>query len=1075
MFNAVSALAANQSPRWMVTSVSTPTNFVPGDASGEDAYRVQLTNAGGASSDGSSVTITDELPLGFSLAGSGASGVDQLVAVTSPGSAGAKFSCVLNTCTYTGVVVPDDTLIVTFPVDVSIGAPSSVSNVVRVSGGGAPDASVITPTTISSTPAGFGLSPGGSSNVLSSTQAGAHPDITTSVAFNTVTRNGSLAGDSKDITDDLPSGFAGDLVDTPSCPAAKFSLSECPINTQVGVTTVTVLIGSSRLQTLNSQPVYNLSPNPGEVAKFGFSVAGNFNIQGNVSVRPGDYGIRVSFHNTDEAIAELDNVSLTVWGVPAAAIHDPWRWKPEGTPPLGHFGAVSEVAPAPYFTNPTSCGEPLEASFTTTSWEGQETRTVMPFGSIVGCDRLGLPASFTAVPTTQRAYAPTGLDVDLDVHQTYDNAEGLATSTLKKAVVTLPEGMTINPSAGAGLAACTQAQYEEEALEIVSGSGCPNESKLGNVAIETPALKEKATGAVYIAQPYANPFPSPGHPSGSLLALYVVARFADRGVLVKVAGKVTPDEKTGRLTATFEGAPSLGGTPSLGGLPPVPFSRFTFKFLQGPTSPLVSPPVCGTYSAVASLTPWSEPALVLTPEPVPFDITQGFDGGPCPSGGRSPFAPTVTAGTLNNNGGSYSPLNLRIIRNDGEQEITRFSSQLPPGLTANLTGVPFCPDTAIELAKQKTGSQEEAEPSCPPASEIGHTLVGAGVGSVLVWAPGKVYLAGPYNGAPLSIIAVTSAKVGPFDLGTVVVRQALAIDPETAIVRVDAKASDPIPHIIRGIVVHVRDIRVYVDRPNFTLNPTSCARMTFSATIDGSGANFESAADDVHVTISNPFQAADCQNLQFKPAFKVKTTSKTSRKKGASLTATLTYPKASLGTQANIRSVKVSLPKQLPSRLTTLQKACADSVFDANLVNCPTASVVGHATAITPIIPVPLSGSAYFVSHGGARFPELIIVLQGYGITIDLHGETFISKAGITSSTFRNVPDQPVTSFTLTLPQGPNSALAANGDLCKTRLLMPTSFIAQNRKTIRQTTTITTTGCPKHKKNVTGRHGKKRK
>jgi hypothetical protein len=406
---------------------------------------------------------------------------------------------------------------------------------------------------------------------------------------------------------------------------------------------------------------------------------------------------------------------------------------------------------------------------------------------------------------------------------------------------------------------------------------------------------------------------------------------------------------------------------------------------------------------------------------------------------------------------------IRVIRGDGEQEITRFSSVLPSGLTANLTGVPFCPEADIQLAREKTGAQEEANPSCPVASQVGHTLVGAGVGSVLSYAPGKIYLAGPYNGAPFSIAAITSAKVGPFDLGTVVVRQALKIDPNTAIVTVDASASDPIPHIIKGIVVHVRDIRVYIDRPSFTLNPTNGGRMTFSATVDGSGGDLSNPAEQVPVTVEDPFQAAECQALKFKPAFRVSTSGKTSRANGASLTVRLSYPKAAQGTQANIRSVKVDLPKQLPSRLTTLQKACPDRTFSANPAACPTASRVGQATAVTPILAIPMAGPAYFVSNGGAKFPELVIVLQGYGVTIDLHSETFISNAGITSSTFRTVPDQPVSTFQLTLPQGRYSALAANRNLCNAKLAMPTAFTAQNGLVIHQSTPITVTSCPKHK------------
>jgi hypothetical protein len=1084
---ALPARAVEQAPQWTVTSISRPTNFAPGDGAGaEDAYFVVVTNTGGASSDGSLVTIAEELPQGLSPAG-GASGEDEQREMEK--ASGAKLTCGMTACTYSGVVVPEDRLVVRFPVDVSLtppappfSAPAScipqdavtcLTNVVHVSGGGAVDASVATPTTISHAQAGFGISPGGASTALSSTQAGAHPDITTSIAFNTV-KGDLLAGYQKDLITNEPPGFALDLADTDACSAAAFTLNQCPIGSQVGM--VSFVFGSSQTSLFPS-PVYNLSPNPGDVAKLGFKVV-QFGIQGEVAVRPDGGGV-VTFHNTDIA-AELDYVSLTLWGVPVDPIHNTWRAKPVegGTGGQIEFGASSDAPPAPYFTNPTACeGAALEATFQATSWEHPDPSESPPpvgmqFGPMTGCDRLSFPAAFQAVASTDRASAPSGLDVNLDVKQTYANPHGLASSTLKKAVVTLPEGMTVNPSAGVGLGACTQAEYEEEALELSAARGCPADSTLGTVAVQTPLLKERGTGQVFLAQPYANPFRSPEHPSGSLIALYIVIRFPERGVIVKLAGEVDPDPTTGRLVTTFEGVPLNNGEVWLPGLPPLPFSSFEFKFIQGPTSPLVSPPVCGSYSIVAALTPWAEPQRALEAVAPAFPISEGFEeGSPCPAGATPPFKPDAAAGTLNNVAGSYSPLNLRITRNDGEQEITRFSSQLPPGLTANLSGVPFCPDAAIDAARAKTGAQEESEPSCPSASLIGHTLVGAGVGPVLAYAPGRVYMAGPYNGAPFSIVAITSAKVGPFDLGTVVVREALEIDPRTAVVTVDARASDPIPHIIKGIVVHVRDIRVHIDRQAFMLNPTSCEHLSFALTVSGGGADPANPADQVPVTVQNPFQAADCENLQFKPAFKVSTSARTSRKRGASLKVRLTYPNAPAGTQANIRSVKVALPRQLPSRLTTLQKACPDSIFDQDPAMCPQASRVGYAIAVTPILPVPLAGPAYFVSHGGAKFPELVLVLEGYGVTVDLHGETFISNAGITSSTFRAVPDQPVTSFELTLPQGPSSALTANGSLCKRKLRMPTAFTAQNGDFIHQSTPIHVIGCTKRKAGV----GRKRR
>ena len=335
--------------------------------------------------------------------------------------------------------------------------------------------------------------------------------------------------------------------------------------------------------------------------------------------------------------------------------------------------------------------------------------------------------------------------------------------------------------------------------------------------------------------------------------------------------------------------------------------------------------------------------------------------------------------------------------------------------------------------------------------------------------PARSISAGPYDGAPFSVVSVTAAHVGPFDLGTVVIHFPLDIDPETAVVTIPASPADVIPRIIKGIVVHVRSVRVYVNRNDFMLNPTSCNPSTFSATVHGDGPTGNS------VTVNDPFQVADCSSLRFEPKFKVSTSAKTSRLDGASLHVALTYPAGALGQDANIKEVKVDLPKQLPSRLPTLQKACTEAQFTANPAGCPAASRIGSATAVTPILPVPLTGPAYFVSNGGAKWPELVMVLQGDGVTIDLHGETFISKQGVTSSTFPAVPDQPVTSFELTLPEGQYSALAALGNLCTSKLTMPTEFTGQNGDVIHQTTPVAVTGCPKTKHTKHAKHKHKRK
>lgn len=1056
--------------RWTVTAVSAPTNFRAGDESGDDAYKVIVENTGSVASTGP-ITVTDVLPAGLSLDSAGVVAFAQTPAIEEK----IPVSCEGLTCTYSGKVIPDETIVLTIPVDVELATEPVVDNTVMVAGGGAPNASMLTPTAIGSEKAGFGISAGSATTALSSSQAGAHADLTTTIGFNTVTRRGQLAGAAKEVVDHFPPGFAGDLVDTPACPIAVFAQNECPIGTQIGVQTLTfAATGTATRTQVTVTPVYNLVADPGDVAKLGFYVLG-FGIQGDVSVVPGENVLQTVFQNIHETSVELDSVSLTIWGVPSSPVNNAWRWNGESGLD-GKFGIPSTNPLVPYLSNPTSCtSEPVAATISARSWQEPtakpskelmtEVRT--PFGPMVGCDRLKLPSTFLVQATTQEAYAPTGLNAELGVHQTYENAEGLASSHLNKAVVTLPEGMTVNPSAGSGLGSCTLEEYEYEQKEIepVAGEGCPSDSKLGSVKILAPAIKEEAVGSVFIATPYANPFSEPPeHPDGSLLALYVIARIPDRGVIVASAGKVTANPVTGQLRTVFEDLPQL------------PFTTFTLSFRQGQTSPLVSPPACGQYSATAELTPWSNLEEVIQDTSAPFSIVQGFGGGLCPTGGIPPFAPQVTAGTHENDAGSYSPVDIRITRNDGEQEITGFSSQLPPGLVANLTGIPFCSEADIALAREKTGAQEEAEPSCPAASLIGHTLVGAGVGQVLSYASGKIYMAGPFEGAPLSIAAITSAKVGPFDLGTVVVHLPLQIDPNTADVTVPAGAADQIPHIIDGIVIHVRDIRVYIDRPNFALNPTNCTPTTFTSSVIGSGASFNDPSSDIPVTVNDPFQAANCATLAFKPTFTVTTNGKTNKLDGASLTAKLTYPNAPLGTQTNTAKVKVELPKRLPSRLSTLQKACIETTFNTNPADCPPGSIVGTVTAITPIIPAPLTGPAYFVSHGGAKFPELIFVLQGYGLTFDAHAETFISKKGITTSTFNSIPDVPLTSVEVKLAQGPHSALAANGNLCKGKLTIPTTFTAQNATTIEQNTKITPTNCPhKHTTKHTPKHTKQQK
>ncbi len=1084
------SVASATEPWWHLTSGARPTNLAP-ESEGEIVLNAE--NVGNASIDGAQtpVTLTDKLPPGIEAVAIGGNSFRTINEHAPMSCSLAKLTCVYNMepSAKEHPLAPYMELEMRIRVKVLPGASSGGTNRFSAAGGGAPPATVSRPLRISEESAPYGIedygfraeNEGGSLD----TQAGSHPyQVIGTFVFNQGP-DGDVGGNTepkstpstaagpepieqpKDVIGNLPAGLLGNPRPVPACslgtflgPTVNIEENDCSPQTAVGVALVTIEDSGFLGHLTFPESIYNLEPYAGEPARFGFSIqlAGVYVIL-DASIRSGpgeDYGVTIRSTNITQT-AELDATQLVFWGVPGNPVHDNVRgngcilkeYGPGGVSPCAH---TETTQPPSLLTMPTSCTGPLQSSVETDSWTKRgafvHVQTDEPLQALDGCNRLPFSPTVSAEPTTDRASAPSGLDFNLDFKdEGLTSTSGLAQSQLKDTSVVLPEGLTINPSAGVGLGGCTPEDYARETASSAPGAGCPNDSKLGTVEIETPLLAQKIHGAIYIAQPHDNPF-------GSLVALYVVAKNPETGILIKLAGKVTPNPATGQLTTTFENNPQLA------------FNHFNFHFREGQQAPLISPPTCGTYATQAVLTPWSEPTAPLT-ETSAFSVTKGYDGGACPSGGVPPFKPGIESGLLNNNAGAYSSFYLHLTRTDAEQEISGFSTNLPSGLTGNLSGIPFCPEASIEAARHKTGAQEEASPSCPATSQVGHTLVGTGVGAVLAYVPGKLYLAGPFHGAPFSLVSVTSATVGPFDLGTVVLRFGLNIDPTTARVNVDPTSSEPIPTILDGIVTHVRDIRVYVDRHDFTLNPTSCNPLTIASTL-----NSDRGASS---TVTSPFQASNCQALAFKPGFKVSTNGKTSRSKGASLTVKLTYPNAPQGTQANIAKVKVDLPKQLPSRLTTLQKACTAAQFEANPAGCPTASIVGHAKAITPLIPEPLTGPAYFVSHGGAKFPELIIVLQGYGVTIDLHGETFINPAGITSSTFRAVPDQPVGSFELTLPQGPDSALAANGNLCKAKLTMPSIFVAQNGKEQRQTTKITATGCPKKKVKGKAKAGKHHK
>jgi hypothetical protein len=1039
-------------PWWHVSSGSAPGNLSPG---GEGTIVANAENVGDAKLH-SAVVLADTLPAGLtevrtSLAISGFNDLlDELLGEFFCTVAGREVTCTVPAEFLEpegqpeALARPYGHVEARISVNVAQTAKTGEENNVSVSGGEEAGTSAGRPIVVDGKQTQFGveqyeLQPEDEGG-LADTQAGSHPfQLTSTIALNQTadpTRPPALA---KDLSFDLPPGLIGNPTPFPQCTGAQFSTLQssaggvpsnlCPDDTVVGVAAITIdEPGNLGLVTI-PVPLFNMTPSVGEPARFGFEILNTLNIL-DTSVRTGgDYGVVV----TDKNITELPNfiaARVTFWGVPGDPRHDSSRgWnclRPanESQP----CAPLREQRPPPLLTLPTSCSGPLHTTVQADSW-AHPSDVLPPFEasnepSLDGCNRLPFSASISVAPDGQAASTPSGLTVGIHVPQEEAlNPTGLSPADVKDTTVTLPAGVALNPAAADGLQACSE---EQIALSVDVVPSCPEASKVATLEIKSPLLPNALTGEAYLAAQNANPF-------GSLVALYVVAQDPVSGVLVKLAGEVVPDPVTGQLVSTFKDTPQL------------PFEDFKLHFFGGDRAPLGTPSACGSYMTTASIVPWSgnDPADSSSE----FQILSGPNGSACSD--PLPFSPSLTAGSTNIQAGAFSPFTMTMSREDGNQNLEAVQLHMPPGLLGTLSNVKLC-----------GGAQADAG-TCGPESLIGETIVSVGLGgNPFSVRGGKVYITEGYEGAPYGLSIVNPAKAGPYDLGQVIVRAKIEVDPITAALTVTTDTSGPyaIPQIIDGIPLQIKHVNVAINRPNFTFNPTSCAPMAITGGLTSS--------QGATGALSVPFQVTNCATLAFKPQFKVSTAGKTSRANGASLDVKLSYPKAAWGSQANIRSVKVDLPKQLPSRLTTLQKACPDSTFNQNPASCPAGSRVGTATATTPIIPVGLSGPAYFVSHGGAKFPELVIVLSGYGVTVQLHGETFISPAGITSSTFRTIPDVPIGGFELKLPQGKGSALAANGNLCTATLTMPTTFTAQNGLVIHQSTPITPTGCARHKKKV---------
>jgi hypothetical protein len=873
-------------------------------------------------------------------------------------------------------------------------------------------------------------------------QAGSHPyELTASFTMNGPEPGSTLVDpnellkeeDLKDTRVELPPGLVGDPDATPRCSYQVFISGRyaCPSDTAVGFETAYVRTNESKLGVVGliftSNPIYNVQPPPGVAARFGFQLKGLVPVFLDVSVRTGgDYGLTVNTHNIIE-LEPIYGVTATFWGVPADSAHDALRGECLQEESAGaSLGNCPVSAPQrPLLVNPTSCATPRDASISVDSWQQPgvflaPVKAAMP--ELSGCERLDFSPSFVAAPQQRAASTPTGLDVDLHVPQeSFVNPDGLVEANAKNTTVALPAGLDISPSAANGLLACSQAQL---GLHDAAPSGCPEASKVASVEVTTPALPEPLLGGAYLAQ--QGNLPGNGdNPFGSLTALYIVAEDKQAGVLVKLAGEVSPDPVTGQLVTTFRETPQ------------VPFTDFKLKFFGGPRASLSTPALCGTYTTHTMIEPWSGTGAVSPSSS--FQITSGPNGGACRD--PLPFNPGFTAGTINNQAGAFSPFSVTMTRPDGDQALGGTQIKTPPGLLGLLSSVKLC------------GEPQAAMGKCAPESQIGETTVSAGLGSEPVTVTGgKVYITGPYKGAPFGLSIAAPAVAGPFNLGPngggpVIVRAKIEVDPHTGALTV---TSDPLPTVLQGIQLQLQRINVTINRPNFTFNPTNCEPLALTGTLS-------SDEDTASAPVSSPFQAANCASLPFNPSFTATTQGKTSKANGASLTVRVSQKPG----EAHIHKVNLTLPLALPARLTTLQKACTEAQFNANPAGCPVASNIGSAIATTPVLNVPLTGPAYLVSHGGAAFPDVEFVLQGENVTIVLDGGTDIKK-GITHSKFETVPDAPIATFETVLPEGPHSVLAApGGSLCGQKLVIPTVITAQSNTIKTQNTIVKPTGCPK--------------
>jgi hypothetical protein len=1086
-------------PVYAIHATWGPTNLAPGDtktdtAEGQFVIRVQNV---GESSGAEDLVITDKLP--GNVTATAVHWPDpQIQSKGCVGVGTGEVKCVLPAAMVPTEIPPAGPKLSTSnhfsplpdgflaPIFIDVSVPKNAvgvgSNLASVSGGGASgigtDEDQIS---FASTPAPFGLVPG---SFLSDNFDAAYPegaparqasdrpfelrvnfDLTTKSGVNDQTggdgtRYIAPTGQIKTVEATLPRGMVVNPEATPKCDPVDFAekgalnnSTACPPDTQVGYLTVFSNDGNSNFGgggavaisgswvLANRVPLYNLKPPKGVPADIAFNAGGL--VQGHIYGIPdaaNNYAIKSLTPNIS-SIVQARGAQVTLWGVPADPSHDKFRWYPKDQGDGTVLGASWGSAPIrPFITNPMDCGFENGATRISVDSYNAPGSFSPPVTSgaalnVTGCSdkRFRFEPEIAIQPTDRHAGAPTGLGVHLKVPQRNDEAadaeelyaqngfvKAIATPPIKKAVVTLPEGMTLSPSAAQGLGSCSLAQI---GLGTNAPVDCPQNSQYGTLVVHTPIFPVDAplTGHIYVAEQARNPF-------ASFLALYLVIEEPERGIVVKLPGRVDLDSRTGRITTTFDE------------LPQFPVSEMELSLKGGVRAGLVEPSTCGTKAITAELFSWHDPATPHTVRST-YDVTEKPNGSPCVDNlAQRPFSPLFQGGTINNVAGSFSALALRVTRTDDEQELSQLAVAMAEGLTGKLAGLGRCSDAAIAGAIFRTGAGqgalEQAAPSCPASSEIGTTEVGAGVGVPLTYVPGKIYLAGPYRGAPLSIVAITPAVVGPFDLGVITVRTSISVNPVTT--RVSA-ASDPFPQIYQGIPVRIRDIRVNLDRNKVVLNPTSCAAKRINAHITGTGEDLFSPADDSVVDRRQRFQAAECASLRFHPRLSLRLSGST-RRGGHPRLRAVYAPRAS---DANAAAVSVALPHSEFLDQAHIKTVCTRVQFAAR--SCPPGSIYGRVRAKSPLFDETLSGPIYLRSSSHP-LPDLVAVLEGPSslpVRVEVAGRVDSVNGGLRNS-FEFVPDAPVSRAVFSFAGGKKGLLVNSTDLCARTHRATAKLAAQN-------------------------------